>query len=94
MPSNDDISAIVRALARYMGTHPQASDTLQGIERWWLEPRMNARQADVNQALLWLTRQGLVGRIVAADGRVRYHRLVEPGDIVAVVESRLTTELG
>ncbi len=75
MPLNDDISAILRILARYLCDHPQACDTLPGIEHWWLEPHMNVRRRDLTHALLWLERQGLVQHATATDRRVRYSRV-------------------
>ena len=71
---NDDISAIIRKLACYLGKHPNACDTLPGIERWWLGPHMSVRHSDLALALQWLEQSGLMQRTAAADGRVRYGR--------------------
>ena len=71
---NDDTSAIVRTLARYLDRHPNACDTLLGIERWWLEPQMSIRHSDLALALQWMEQNGLVQHTTAADGRVRYGR--------------------
>lgn len=71
---NDDTAAIVRTLACYLDSHPNASETLLGIERWWLEPHMSVRHSDLAQALQWLERNGLMQSTTAADGRVRYSR--------------------
>ncbi|MBX3607165.1 MAG: hypothetical protein KF788_17940 [Piscinibacter sp.] len=74
MPIDDVTSALVRALARYLGLHPQASDTAQGIARWWLADQAPVREAALLRALEWLERQRLVERVSAPDGRVRFRR--------------------
>ncbi|MDM0030055.1 hypothetical protein [Variovorax saccharolyticus] len=74
MPHTPVEPTIVRALARYLGAHPLASDTSLGITQWWLHDQGSLREADVWEALEWLQRSQLVERIVAPDGRVRFRR--------------------
>jgi len=74
MPSARVNPAIVQGLARYLREHPFASDTTDGIARWWLPGSGTPPAADVEAALQWLVAQGLVLRVVAPDGRVRYRR--------------------
>ncbi len=86
---HDDISAIIQILARYLGQHLQACDTLPGIERWWLGPDVKVRRGDLAQALHWLHEQGHVLRRTAADGRVSYGR----ADHSAGLEARVLAQL-
>lgn len=66
----------VQALTVYWLRHPHASDSLEGICRWWLNtPPLPAPL--VEQALVWLVERGVVVAQHAADGRVRY-RLAGP----------------
>ncbi len=75
MDAPEDCSTVVEELLAYWLRHPHASDTLEGICRWWLSdapvpvPR-------VEMALAWLVERGAVAVQPSADGRVRY-RLVE-----------------
>ncbi len=64
-------------LVSYWQRRPQASDTLEGIVRWWLPQDGRPGMAAVAQALALLVARGVVQMAPAADGRVRY-RLREP----------------
>lgn len=64
----------VRALIRYLEQHPHASDTVEGIHRWWLQPGTSISALDVAEALAWLHKQAAIDMVAAADGRVRYRR--------------------
>ena len=71
MDASDPRYPAVQALTAYWLLHPHASDSLEGICRWWL----NATPIPavlVEQALVWLTERGVVAAQHAADGRVRY----------------------
>jgi len=75
MDASDERSAVVRELLDYWLRHPHASDTVEGICRWWLrDAAMPAPR--VEAALAWLVEHGAVAVFRSADGRVRY-RLVE-----------------
>jgi hypothetical protein len=77
MDTHDPRYTAVQALTGYWLRHPHASDSLEGICRWWLN--ISPMPAPlVEQALAWLTQRGVVVAQHAADGRVRY-RLVDPG---------------
>jgi len=75
MATPEDRNTVVEELLAYWLRHPHASDTLEGICRWWLAgaavppPRVEA-------ALAWLVERGAVAVYRSADGRSRY-RLVE-----------------
>jgi hypothetical protein len=70
MNSQDEAHTVQQALRRYFGDNPRACDTLAGIARWWLQGRYTP--ALVEQALESLHSAGLVERLAAADGRVRF----------------------
>lgn len=72
MRPNEDISTLVRVLAGYLHANPQASDTCDGALDWWLGPENGATWQQVQQALEVLVNLGVVVRVAAADGKVRY----------------------
>lgn len=68
----------LQQLLSYWQARPQAADTVEGIQRWWLG------EAGVSLAVLArvlddLVLRGMVIGVTAADGRVRY-RLAVPAD--------------
>ncbi len=65
-------ATVLAALRRYLQDHPRASDGLDGVVRWWLGGHYAPR--DVEAALLQLQGEGLVERLSASDGRVRWRR--------------------
>jgi hypothetical protein len=69
-----DLLAVVTALVLYLRVHPQASDTAEGIRRWWLPGEVSMDLARLVQALECMERSGLVERTTAGDGRVRWRR--------------------
>jgi Fe2+ or Zn2+ uptake regulation protein len=74
MSDASELLRVVRALAAYLLAHPQASDTAEGIARWWLRTEAPPSAAQLQQALDWMEGKGLVDRVVAGDGRVRWRR--------------------
>jgi len=70
----DDQARIAFALVRYLRLHPQASDTAEGIARWWLRGEIDMDVRRVQQALDWMNEAGLIESIHAGDGRKRYRR--------------------
>jgi len=72
----DPVTAAQRAIARYLRDNPLASDTAEGIHRWWLCDTQFT-PATVQQALDELGQQGVLARQPAADGHQRY-RLAMP----------------
>lgn len=52
---------IARAVLRYLETHPEAKDTLEGIARWWLERERSERLLEeVERAVTLLLSSDLV----------------------------------
>ena len=61
------VSSAAREIERYLGTHPEASDSLQGIASWWVvRQRIRSEIAVVSAALEQLIDAGVV---TAAQGR-------------------------
>jgi hypothetical protein len=79
------LQPIVRELARYLIAHPQASDTPEGIARWWLGESV-ADPASLQQALDWMKARSLLEELTAADGRRRYRRRGEDAALRAAAE--------
>jgi hypothetical protein len=74
MTSNEDIPALARVLAAYLRASPLGCDTCEGIRAWWLGSQVTVNLGEVQQVLDWMIAQGLMERLVAGDGRVRYRR--------------------
>ena len=78
------VTQLVRAISRYLRINPLASDTSDGIARWWLGAEQ-ASEPDVETALDWMQKHGLIETSLAADGRVRYRRTLD-ADIDAALD--------
>jgi hypothetical protein len=69
----DGISAPVDAIRRYLVSHPNASDTVEGVRRWWLSAeRLEASYEAVAVALERLVAEGAVGKRRLRDGTIVY----------------------
>lgn len=66
----------LQQLLSYWQARPQAADTVEGIQRWWLGDTVVSR-AVLARVLDDLVQRGVVIGVTAADGRVRY-RLAMP----------------
>ena len=71
MDESDPRYPAVQELTAYWLRHPHASDTLEGISRWWLSASPFPEPV-VHQALAWLIESGVVAMQLAVDGRIRY----------------------
>lgn len=65
--------AVVCQLLAYANLHPSASDSVAGIQRWWLDPAGVDMQT-LSDALDWLVVREAFADHVASDGRRRYRR--------------------
>ena len=61
-------------IRRYWMQYPQAADTDDGIQRWWLPPWYEVPLDVVHAALRLLEAEGFVIADSIAGGRVIYHR--------------------
>lgn len=69
----DEVSALAQDIESYLADRPNASDTIEGIGRWWL----GSRWADASMALMTAALDVLVRRRVMrartqADGSTVY----------------------
>jgi hypothetical protein len=75
MDDASDLQVIVRALAVIWLARPLASDTAEGIGRWWFDWEGKVTNNDLVSALDWMVQQELISEIDAVDGRCRYYRI-------------------
>jgi Fe2+ or Zn2+ uptake regulation protein len=70
------IAQLKDEILKYLGAHPQAADTVEGIANWWL-PRQRYEEEiqKVQQALDDLVERGLVTKTTLADGTTLYKHL-------------------
>ena len=70
---HDDMDSLVREIMRYFEDHPNASDSVQGIAKWWLKHQRYVETTEqVEQALDLLVKKGKLQRIQAPDSTVIY----------------------
>ena len=72
-PNDAARNLLIHKLVTYLRANPLASDSCEGIERWWLGMQAGSG-GSVQQAIDWLVSVGAMRRVQAADGRVRYRR--------------------
>jgi hypothetical protein len=71
--SPSKVSDIASVIRRYVSNHPNASDSLEGVEHWWLgEGAVEAPGPTVQQALDLLVKKGAVAKKMLPDGTVIY----------------------
>lgn len=66
------VATIMQDVLAYLARHPTASDTVEGIARWWLSAAAPASEALVQLGLDRLAAAGRLRRTVGRDGAVRY----------------------
>lgn len=64
---------VARQILEYLQRHPHASDTLDGIAKWWvMEQRLSESVLIVRQALEQLEMEGVIHARNTPDGRTLY----------------------
>ena len=71
----DQVSALARDIESYMRERPHASDTIEGIRRWWLGSRWaDASLPLMSAALDLLVQKQVMSARTQADGSTVYFR--------------------
>ena len=75
-PNADDaqLQTLAAAVVAYLEVHPNASDTLEGIHRWWLTSDLPHSTADVARVLEQLCAQGKIEVCPTPDGKSVFRR--------------------
>ncbi len=73
-PQDEHLTEIVEAILRYLHSHPDAADTVEGIAKWWLPAKWCVDARTVLSALARMEAQGLVHRRTNADRHVLFSR--------------------
>ncbi len=67
------IADVATEIRRYLESHPNATDSLDGVQRWWLLPgAVEAPSPSVQQALDLLVHEGAVIKKILPDGTIVY----------------------
>jgi hypothetical protein len=73
VPAPSRVSDVEVVIRRYLENHPNASDSLEGVQRWWLgEGAVEAPAPTVQQALDRLVKKGTAVKKLLPDGTVVY----------------------
>jgi len=70
MNDESTLQRVVQQIEAYLVKHPQANDSVEGAEQWWLDGR-EARPT-VERALELLVQRGVLQRSVNTDSTVVY----------------------
>ena len=79
-PPDAEVEGIALDLERYVSGHPAAADTVEGIARWWLTRQLQPPLSQVEIALDWLVRRGVLTRRRLPDGNCLYARAAPASD--------------
>lgn len=88
---NITTQAIVCQLLMYVQANPTASDSAQGIARWWLDTKEGVDVQILGEALNFLIARGVFAERVATDGRLSYRRIcsdAQTQELLAAVQPR------
>ena len=83
MPESDqsDVIRLANEIRRYLETHPNAADTINGITRWWLpRQRFEETATKIQQAMEYLESEAEVKRETSHSGEQVYYRVKRSPD--------------
>lgn len=83
--SRPTVPDLVRQLVMYSIANPGASDSAEGIARWWLDPSAPADMQALAEALHYLVARDAFAERLAADGRRRYRRIGSDALLLALL---------
>ena len=70
------VTETATAIERYLGSRPQAAETVEGIARWWLARQRYDDAVDViERALDLLVQRGVVERLALSGGQTLYRKV-------------------
>ena len=72
---SQDESKIAKEILRYLESHPQAADTLEGIEAWWSSSnrsRIKPQTSVIKSVVERLVKDGKLTQRKAQNGRTYY----------------------
>ncbi len=68
-----ETAKVAQEIERYLQSHPNAGDTVEGVARWWLQRQRYIETLDcVHNALDVLVKKGSVVKRTNADGKNVY----------------------
>jgi hypothetical protein len=71
----DSVDAIAQAIEHYLVAHPDAADSVTGIQKWWLPAGLHdCTEETVQRAVERLETQDLLMRSALAGGAIVYSR--------------------
>lgn len=74
----DGVATVANAIRRYCAFHPDAADSADGVQRWWLLQVHEEPLAVVELALERLVEEGVMRRLELEAGRVVYANARRP----------------
>jgi len=76
-----EVAAVAEVIRRHLLQHPQASDTAEGIQRWWVLPQLGeVALPAVEAALTLLEAEGVLQRLQQAWAPTAYLAARPPGE--------------
>ncbi len=77
MGNSEHIASTAEAIRRYLAQRPNASETVEGVAKWWLtQQRYDDSVMLVQRALDFLESQGEVVKMELQGGKVLYRRSI------------------
>ena len=71
---DERVSRVAVALLEYVERNPNASDTIDGIGRWWLANDKWVSREDLSRALDRLVAEGRFDTHISPDGQCRWRK--------------------
>lgn len=78
---DERVRTLADRIRTYLDRHPSASDTLESVAMWWLADRDGRPPvSELEAAMDYLVKQGIVGRRRNPGGRTLYYRIAPRSD--------------